>query len=136
MFSKTEISQTSSLMCKNMELLNLAFIGDAVHTLFVREFVSKKYNYKMNGLNKEANKFCKASAQAKTLERISSLLTDEEKEIVRKTRNIKNKHKAKNTDIMTYKFATCYEALVGYHYTNKNEERLAFLLNCSLEGEN
>lgn len=118
-----------------MELLNLAFIGDAVHTLFVREYVTNHYDYKMNDINKMANKFCKASSQAKTLERIMPNLTENEKEIVRKTRNIKNKHKAKNTDIMTYKWATCFEALVGYYYLNKDNDRLQFLLNSSLEGE-
>ena len=122
-------------MCKAMDLLALAFIGDAVHTLYVREFVTKNFRFKMDEINKIASNFCCASAQAKTLEHITPLLNEEEKEIVRKVRNIKNKHKAKNVDIMTYKKATCFEALVGYHHTNGNTERLELLLKSSLEGE-
>lgn len=134
MFSKTATSLSSSSMC-DMDLLSLAFIGDAVHTLYVREFVTKNNNVKMDDANKIASKFCRASHQAKVLETITPTLSDEEKEIVRRTRNIKNKHKAKNTDTMTYKFATCYEALVGYHYTQNNKERLEFILKSSLQGE-
>lgn len=118
-----------------MEMLALAFIGDAVHTLFIRRHIIENFNVKMDKANAMASNFCNAVAQAQTLRRISPLLTDEEKEIVRKTRNIKNKHKAKNVDIMTYKEATCYEALVGFHYTNNNKERLAFMLESSLQGE-
>ena len=136
MFSKTEISLSSSSMCNIMDMLSLAFIGDAVHTLYVREYVIKNFNLKMDEANKVASKFCCASAQSKTLETISTLLSPEEQVIVRKARNIKNKHKAKNVDIMTYKKATCFEALVGHHYLNNNNERLEFLLKSSLEGEN
>jgi ribonuclease-3 family protein len=118
-----------------MDMLSLAFLGDAVHTLFIREYVTRNYNVKMDEANKIASKFCRASHQAKVLELISPTLTEDEKEIVRKTRNIKNKHKAKNTDTMTYKFASCYEALIGYHYLQNNKERLDFLLKSGLEGE-
>lgn len=118
-----------------MDMLSLAFIGDAVHTLYIREYVIKNFNLKMDEANKVASKYCRASSQATTLEAISFLLSIEEQEIVRKARNIKNKHKAKNVDIMTYKKATCYEALVGFHYLNNNKERLEFLLKSSLEGE-
>ena len=118
------------------DLLYYAFVGDAVHTLYVRENINKDNNLKMDNANSLASKFCRASHQAKVLDRIFEKLSDEEKELVRKTRNIKNKHKAKNTDIMTYKKATCYEMLVGYYYLEKNEEKLEFLLKSSLEGEN
>lgn len=121
-------------MC-NMEMLEYAFIGDAVHTLFVREQIVKSCNLKMDAINSLANSYCNAFAQAKTLKNIQDVLTDEEKEIVRKTRNVKNKHKAKNVDMLTYKEATCFEALIGFHYTNKNTERLNFLLNSSMQGE-
>ena len=118
-----------------MDMLSLAFVGDAVHTLFIRERIVKDNNLKMDETNKLVSKYCRASAQAKTLEVILPALTDEEKEIVRMTRNIKNKHKAKNTDTMTYKYATCYEALVGYCYMENKIGRLNFLLYASLEGE-
>ena len=118
------------------DMLSYAFIGDAVHTLFVREKVLANKELKMDTANCLASKFCKASHQAQVLDLICEELTDEEKEIVRRTRNVKNKHKAKNTDILTYKKATCFEALVGFHYIEKNTQRLNFLLEKSIEGEN
>ena len=118
------------------DLLCYAFIGDAVHTLFVRENIVKSSNLKMDTINSLASKFCRASHQAQVLDKIFDKLTDEEKELVRKTRNVKNKHKAKNVDILTYKKATCFEALVGFHYLENNNERLKFLLESSIEGEN
>ena len=117
------------------DMLELAFIGDSVHTLYIREHIVKNFSLKMDEFNRLANKFCNANAQAKVLDKITPLLTEDETEIVRKTRNIKNKHKAKNTDIMTYKKATCYEALIGFYYLENNKERLEFLLKSSLEGE-
>ena len=118
------------------DLLALAFLGDAIHTLFVREKIVISSSLKMDDINKLASKFCRATTQAKVLDIITDFLTEEEKEIVRKTRNIKNKHKAKNTDIITYKKATCFEALIGFHYLENNKERLSFLLEESMKGEN
>ena len=117
------------------DLLYYAFIGDAVHTLFVREEIAKEQNLKMDTLNSLASKFCRASHQAKVLDLIFNDLNENEKELVRKTRNIKNKHKAKSVDTMTYKKATCFEALVGFCYVENKKERLEFLLNKSIEGE-
>lgn len=119
-----------------IDLLALAFLGDSLHTLYVRENIVKTSSLKMDDINKIASKFCRATTQAKVLDRISDILSEEEKELVRKTRNIKNKHKAKNTDIMTYKKATCFEALIGFHYLENNKERLTFLLEESMKGEN
>ena len=118
------------------DLLALAFLGDALHTLYVREKIVRSSSLKMDEINKLASKFCRATFQAKVLDKLIENLSEEEKELVRKTRNIKNKHKAKNTDIMTYKKATCFEALVGYHYLEKNLDRMTFLLEESMKGEN
>ena len=70
-----------------MEMLSLAFIGDAVHTLFIREHIVTNSNLKMDTANKIAASYCNAYAQAKALESLSPLLTEEEKEIVRRTRS-------------------------------------------------
>ena len=117
------------------DMLSLAFIGDAVHTLYVREYIINNFSLKMDDANKLASKFCSAKTQAKVLDTLTPLLTDEEREIVRKTRNVKNKHKAKNVDIMTYKKATCFEAIIGFYYLNENKERMEFFLKNSIEGE-
>lgn len=113
-------------------LLPLAFIGDSVHTLFVREYCLCNPNYKMENYHNFASKFCKASAQATSLSLLQEFLTDEEKEIVRRGRNAKSKHHAKNATSADYAYATAFEILIGFLYLSENKERLDEILNLSI----
>ena len=113
-------------------LLPLAFIGDSVHTLFVREHCLNNPNFKMENYHTQASKFCKASSQAKALALLQKYLTDEEKEIVRRGRNAKSKHHAKNASIADYTHATAFEILIGFLYLANNQERLNEILNLSI----
>lgn len=113
-------------------LLPLAFIGDSVHTLFVREFCLKNANEKMENYHLKASKYCKASSQAKVLGLLMDKLTEEEKQIVRRGRNAKPKHQAKNASSSEYTHSTAFEVLIGYLYLSKNEERLIEILNLSI----
>ena len=130
---------TKKLKGKNMEKylslspLALAFIGDAVHTQFVREFVLlNRDNLKLSNYHTLAKSFCNAKHQKEVLEKILPTLCDAEKEVVRRARNAKSKHKAKNFDEEEYKKATAFEALVGYLYLSKQSERLNEILNISV----
>ena len=113
-------------------LLPLAFIGDSVHTLFVREYCLKNTNDKMENYHIKASKFCKASSQAKALTLLIEKLSEEEKDIVRRGRNAKPKHQAKNASSSEYSHSTAFEVLIGYLYLSKNEERLKEILNLSI----
>ena len=112
--------------------LPLAFIGDAVHTLFVRKFVLKKYGGKMNNYHTMAAKLCKASAQATALEKVMPTLSEEEADLVRRARNCKPKHSAKNATSGQYSHATAFEALIGWLYVNNNNDRLNEILSLSV----
>ncbi len=113
--------------------LALAFMGDAVHTAYIRKVILEEPKQKLNEYNNKAKKFCNASYQAKALEKISNILKEDEEEIVRRARNTKPKHSAKNFDEKTYNKATSFEALVGYLYLNKNYERLEEILKLSMQ---
>lgn len=113
--------------------LALAFLGDSIHTAYVRKKVLKGEKRPLNAYNNEAKKFCNAQAQANALDKLQTILTDEEKDIVRKTRNAKNKHSAKNFDEETYKKATSFEALIGFLYLSENHQRLTEILRKSME---
>ena len=113
-------------------LLPLAFIGDSVHTLFVREKVLEQNLSKMDNYHTQASKFCKASTQAKVIANLAPLLTEEEQEIVRRGRNAKPKHQAKNASSAEYLQATSFEVLVGYLYLKGDEKRLNEILNFSI----
>lgn len=129
------VSTTRRSMENALSPLALAFIGDAVHTTFVREKVLSGKINKLENYHNAAKKFCNAKSQMNALERILTNLTDEEKEIVRKARNCHSKHTAKNFDEETYKKATAFEALVGYLYLGKQTERLNFVLENSMKEE-
>ena len=113
-------------------LLPLAFIGDSVHTLFVREYSLKQTSGTMENYHTKSAKFCKASSQAKVLNLLKDILTEEEKEIVRRGRNAKAKHQAKNATSADYSHATAFEVLIGFLYLSKQEERLQEILNLSI----
>lgn len=115
---------------KNRNVLTLAYIGDAIYELLIRDYLIHKGTYKVNDLQHMAIKYVSAKSQSMYLEKIISLsiLTDEEKEIILRARNNKASRHPKNTDILTYKHATALEALFGYLYLEKDEKRINLLL--------
>lgn len=117
----------------NLNPLTWAYIGDAVYELYIRENLVKRLNVKPHKLHIEAIKKVKAAAQAKLLEKIEDSLTDEEKDIVRRTRNTKNHHLPKNSDYKEYMYASAFEGLIGFLYLSKREDRLSEILSICLE---
>lgn len=112
--------------------LVLAFVGDSVHTMFVRERVVKSTLEKLNNYNKQCAHYCKAKTQAKVLDLLQGELTEQEQDIVRRTRNTKTNNIAKNSNLVEYKKATCFEALIGWLYLGGQEQRLQEFLNKSI----
>ena len=116
---------------KMLSPLVWAYIGDSVYEIFIRNHLINKSNAKPHSLHIETVKYVKAKAQVKTLEKIKSNLTEEEKDIVRRGRNVQNHHVPKNVDVGEYAYATAFEALIGYLYLTKQDERLKEILsNC------
>ena len=109
-----------------MSILSLSFIGDAVHTLFVRDKILKSANLKAGGYHNLSSKICKASSQARVLDLIENELFEDEKEIAKRARNAKS-HKAKNSTMIEYKKASALEAVFGYLYLLEKTGR--YLIN-------
>lgn len=100
--------------------LNWAYVGDCIYELYVRTYLINTTNLKPHKLHIETIKYVRASAQAKSLKKIMVILSDEEKEIVRRGRNTENHHIPKNSTVEEYAYSTAFEALIGYLYlTNK-----------------
>lgn len=113
---------------KEVNPICLAFIGDAVHTLFVRDNVVKTNSLLLKDYHKKSASMCKASCQADLLDKMFDNLFPDEQDIVRRARNTKTNTKAKNSDLETYKKATSYEALIGYLYLKGDYSRLKEIL--------
>ncbi len=111
-----------------MSPLTWAYIGDAVYELYIRENLVNNTKLKPHKLHLESIKYVKALAQAENLKKIEENLTEEEKDIVRRTRNTKNHHLPKNTSVNDYMYATAFEGLIGYLYLTKRQERLEEIL--------
>ncbi len=133
-----KINENHSENCNIDELspLALAFLGDAIHTAYVRKTVLLGKKNKINNYHNLAKSFCNAKKQMQTLEKICPILSEQEQNVVRKARNSHSKHSAKNFDEETYKKATAFEALVGYLYLTGANERLKQILKISMEEEN
>ena len=112
-----------------MSPLTWAYIGDAVYELFIRNKLIDETNLKPHKLHIEAIKYVKAKSQAEKLTEIYEMLTDEEKDIVRRGRNTQNHHLPKNSNVQEYMYSTAFEALIGYLYLTKQNARLKEILD-------
>ena len=108
--------------------LTWAYVGDCVYELYIRTKLINETNMKPHKLHIEAIKYVKAKSQAELLQKIKDKLTDEEKDIVRRTRNTQNHHLPKNSNIQEYMYATAFEGLIGYLYLTKQNQRIKYLL--------
>ena len=113
----------------NVDLVNvitLAYLGDAVYEVYVRNYLIKKGIAKVEELQKEAVNFVSAKSQSKILDYLinNNYLSNEEIDIVKRGRNYKRESHPKNTDIITYKMATGFEALIGYLYLDNKVDRI------------
>ncbi len=119
-----------------MSPLTWAYIGDAVYELYIRTHLVDITRLKPHKLHIESIKYVKAKAQAEILEKLDSILTEKEKEIVRRGRNTENHHVAKNATVQEYMYSTAFEALIGYLYLTKQDERLKEILDICIELHN
>ena len=112
----------------NIQVLDL--LGDAVYSLYIREKLIKEGINDSNKLQKLIIEYVSAKGEVKALNYLieNNYLTEEEQEIIKRGRNYKNNNHPKNTDIITYKLSTGFEALLGDLYIN-NKERLEEILN-------
>lgn len=117
---------------KEVSPLSLAYIGDAVYELYVRNYVMKDANMPVAKLHKKSTALVKAKAQSDIIYAIMDKLTDEEVAVYKRGRNAHSYTSAKNADIVDYRRATGFEALIGYIYLIKDEKRLNELLEMSV----
>jgi len=117
----------------NISTLNLAFIGDAVFTLFIRDHLVKSFDTKSGDLTKRCAKYCCAGYQSKLYEKLKEVITQDEMELMKRVRNCKTNQKAKNASLSDYRRATAVEGLIGWLYLRGERERLKELLDLAIK---
>ncbi len=111
--------------------LALAYIGDAIYEVYIRKMLIESGITKVNNLQHEAINYVSAINQAKFLEKLTdnNFLKEDELVVMNRARNHKGTRHPKNTDILTYKHATAFEAIFGYLYLKNDLNRIEQIIN-------
>ena len=111
----------------NLNIPALAFIGDCVFELFVREKIVTSLNSCAKNLHEASIKQVCCKNQAEFAKKLIPILTEEELKIYNRGRNTNTKHTPKNSSVADYHSATGLESLFGFLYLKNDIERLNFL---------
>lgn len=114
---------------RQLSPLNLAFIGDCIYEILVREALVCEANRPVNELHRESVKYVSAKAQTEAYAKIKDMLTDEETAQFKRGRNAKVGHSPKSATDAEYHTATGIEALFGYLYLSGKTERIKQLFS-------
>ena len=119
----------------DINVLALAYIGDSIYEVYIRDYLIHQKIVKVNELQKQAIQYVSAKNQAKFLKEMldHNMFTEEEMDILKRARNHKS-HSNKTTDILTYKHSTALEALIGYLYFKNNQPRIREIMEYITKG--
>ena len=131
------MSEVINMQTKEINVLVLAYLGDTIYENYIRRFLISKNIGNVDSLQKEAVKYVSAKKQAEFLTKMieENFLTVEELTLVKRARNYKTKSHPKNCDIITYKYATGLEALIGYLDLENNKDRVTEIMNYIIGGK-
>lgn len=136
---------------ENPYLMNtsaLAFLGDAVYELYIRDFMVNAGMIDPDAMHKACTKYVRAESQAAAIKEMmksdsdyvpsksedqdnnpgGSFLTEEEIALVKRARNHKTPNRSRSAGPVEYKLATAFEALVGYYYLKNDSARLGEIM--------
>ena len=120
----------------NINVLALAYLGDAIYEERVREYLIRSGISLVDDLQKETIRYVSERNQAKIISYLinTKYLTDREINIVKRGRNYKKNRHPRHTDIITYKLSTGFETLIGYLYLNNEKKRVEEIITYILGG--
>ncbi len=110
-----------------------AFLGDAVYSMYMRDYVVRTANCPAKKLHSKTIKYVSAPAQARAIDALESTLSEEEKDVYRRGYNTKTANSAKNATLEDYHKATGLEALIGYLHLKGDEDRVRELIEKAIE---
>ena len=131
----TERSVLTKTEAAQINAVTLAFVGDTVYSLYVRERLTLDVGGKSSDLQKMAARIISAKGQSEFLDKLLPLLTEDEQDVFRRAKNAKKGAKSKSASQLEYNRSTGFEAVLGYLYLTGNEERIKQLLSHSDDGE-
>lgn len=120
---------------KELPSLTLAFVGDSVYDLLVREYLLTTGKRQVGALNKDKVSMVCCSAQTKALDKITDTLSEEEEAVFKRGRNVQVNSVPRNSSLKDYHTATGFEALFGYLYLSGRVERIRELFGVIVSAE-
>lgn len=117
---------------RQLSPVTLAFVGDAVYSLYIRERELKSGDARLNDLQKRTSAAVSAKGQSELLKTLEGAFTAEEEDIFHRGRNAKKSTKSKNASVVDYNRSTGFEAVLGYLWLSGQYERIAKLLEGAL----
>ncbi len=118
----------------DLSTTSLAFIGDAVYELYIRQMVAKTKRGGADVLHKHAVRFVRAESQAKAVkELLKGELNEEEVRIVKRARNQKTPNRSRSAGALEYKLATAFEALLGSLTVRGENKRAEMIMKKAVE---
>lgn len=121
----TENTNFDPRLCDGM---TLAYLGDSVMELYVRERLVRSGITRAADLNSKAHEIVRATSQAKAFHKIEEMLTEEELDYFRRGRNSGHLSAPRSATISEYRTATGFESVLGYLYLSGCEQRISELL--------
>lgn len=127
---------SKSINVLEINVLVLAYLGDTIYENYVRRFLINSGISNVNDLQTASISYVSAKAQAKFVNILidKNFFSDEELSVIKRARNYKSTSHPKNCDIITYKYATGLEALIGYLDLTNNIDRVEEIMKLILEG--
>jgi len=123
---------------KEINPLVLAFLGDAIYEVYIRKYLINLGICNVNDLQTKSIDYVSAKSQAGILKRMldNNFFTEEEIDVIKRARNSKSRSHPKSCDIVTYKHATAFEALIGYLFLLNEEDRIQEIMGHILNEKN
>ena len=117
---------------KTYSPLTLAYIGDAAYELVIRSLVVEQGNAPVNKLHKRSSHLVKAQTQAEAAVKLLDVFTEEELAVYKRGRNARSHTMAKNAEMIDYRMATGFEAVMGYLHLKQDYERMVTLIHLGI----
>lgn len=114
---------------KTMNTTALAYLGDAVYEVAIRKFIMETGQRNADRLHQITIRYVRAEGQAKAMKKLMDELTEEEQALARRAKNRKITSCPRKMDPFIYKWATAFEAFVGYLFLLEDKERLAWFID-------
>jgi len=127
-----EVFQMEEVDIHTYSPLALAYIGDSIYDVVIKNLVVNRGNKQVNKLHQQTSALVQASTQSRMMRAMQECLTDEEHAVYKRGRNAKSVSPAKNQSMTDYRRATGFEALLGYLYLKKDYKRMIDLIKIGL----